>query len=142
MTFGSFHRIAWLAFALVAGAQANTKMAELKSEARRGSAIALMHGNSADSGSIGAIGYLLAVDKGNWKKSAGFRLGFVVGAIERILTFRGANVSDNEKVLINGAFTIFSSEALVLKAQLRLTDSQMAQLFVREINGPRPFPKR
>lgn len=105
-----------------------------------------MHGTEADSGPLGAVQYLLAIEKSNWKKSAGYRLGFAVGAMERTLSFNGEGhtLSADEKTLINTAFTIFSSHALLLKAELRLTDSQMGQLFTsradQQITGPLPFP--
>lgn len=119
----------------------------VEEDAKLGLTAAFMHGTAADNGSIGAISYLLAVNKDNWKQSPGFRLGFSVGAMRRASSFSPATgLSDLEKELVNAAFTIFSGEALAMKIQLRLSDAQMRQLFgarvCDEISGPRPFAIR
>jgi hypothetical protein len=126
-------------------ASAAAKEMELHPEVDRGQKAALMHGTSADSSSLGAISYLLAVSKDNWKHSLGYQLGFSIGAMRRAASFAGTQgLSSGEKELVNGAFTIFSNEAMLIKIQLHLSDAQMARLFGSGINGeiagPRPFP--
>jgi hypothetical protein len=127
-------------------ASAAAKETELHPEVDRGQKAALMHGTSADSSSLGAISYLLAVSKDNWKHSLGYRLGFSVGAMRRAASFAGTQqgLSSGERELVNGAFVIFSGEAVMMKIQLHLSDAQMTRLFGSGINGeiagPRPFP--
>jgi hypothetical protein len=118
---------------------------EFGSELDRGQKAALMHGTSADSSSLGAISYLLAVSKDNWKHSLGYRLGFSVAAMRRAASFAGSQgLSAGEKELLNGAFTIFSGEAMLVKIKLHVSDAKMTRFFGPRVNGeiagPRPFP--
>jgi len=78
-----------------------------------------------------AIPYLTNLQKRYEKESKAFRLGFAMTALSHMLTAQqfALSLPPEELQQAGVGYTIFSSEATILKIQLHLTDAQMVELF-------------